>query len=268
MFGYVTVYDKELKIRDYETYRSYYCGLCSALKKQYGRTGQMLLNYDMTFLLMLLSGLYEPKERSWEGRCAPHPLRPHTCRVNRFTEYAADMTVLLAWEKAKDDWDDEHSVRGGILEKTLRAKAQKIAQRWPRQAKSLRENIDALTAAQEAGEDDIDLVSGFTGRFLSEIFVYKEDAWQQSLRRVGFYLGKFIYLMDAWEDLEKDRKNGNYNLFLLKEQKGQRYTKDEVKEILADMMANCCSAFEHLPALAHDEILRNILYAGVWVKFR
>ena len=107
MFGYVTVYEKELKIRDYETYRSYYCGLCSALKKQYGRTGQMLLNYDMTFLLMLLSGLYEPEERSWEGRCAPHPARRHAYTANRFTQYAADMTVLLAWEKAKDDWTDE-----------------------------------------------------------------------------------------------------------------------------------------------------------------
>lgn len=268
MFGYVTVYEKELKIRDYETYRSYYCGLCSALKKQYGRTGQMLLNYDMTFLLMLLSGLYEPEERSWEGRCAPHPARRHAYTANRFTQYAADMTVLLAWEKAKDDWTDEHSLRGKLLEQGLRKKAQKAAGRWPRQAQSLHGNIEALMTAEKEQADDIDLVSGYTGRFLAEMFVYSEDVWKNLLYQIGFYLGKFIYLMDAWEDLEKDRKEGSYNLFLVHERKGHIFTAEDVKEILTDMMANCCSAFERLPALAHEEILKNILYAGVWVKFR
>ncbi len=268
MFGYITVYDKELKIKDYELYRSYYCGLCHVLKKQYGRTGQMLLNYDMTFLLLLLTGLYEPEEQSFEGRCIVHPARKHAFRTNEFTQYAADMTVLLACEKARDDWRDEHSVRGRALFAVLRPKALQIARRWPRQAKSLHRNVQLLAEAEKRQDEDIDRVSAYTGSFLAEIFAREEDAWAGSLRQLGFYLGKYIYLLDAWEDREKDREKGNYNLFLVLEQKGRSLTEEDVKEILTDMMAHCVGALERLPALAHEQILKNILYAGVWVKFR
>ena len=95
MFGYITVCQKELKIKDFDLYRSYYCGLCHALKKQYGRTGQMLLNYDMTFLAILLSALYEPEEETVKARCIPHPVRKHEERFCDVTRYAADMNVFV-----------------------------------------------------------------------------------------------------------------------------------------------------------------------------
>ena len=112
MFGYIVINQSEMKFKEYDVYRSYYCGLCQSLKERYGVLGQLSLNYDMTFILMLLTGLYEPEEQEAQCRCVAHPLEKHPTRRNLFTDYVADMTVLFSCYKAEDDWEDEHSLKG------------------------------------------------------------------------------------------------------------------------------------------------------------
>lgn len=107
MFGYIVVNQSEMKFKEYDVYRSYYCGLCQSLKERYGVLGQLSLNYDMTFILMLLTGLYEPEDVVGQCRCVAHPFEKHQIRRNLFTDYVADMTVLFACYKAEDDWDKE-----------------------------------------------------------------------------------------------------------------------------------------------------------------
>ncbi len=95
MFGYIIVHKPELKVREYETYKASYCGLCRSLKKRHGRIGQMTLSYDMTFLALLLTGLYEPETITGCERCIAHPVNRHHFRQNQYFDYAADMNVLL-----------------------------------------------------------------------------------------------------------------------------------------------------------------------------
>ena len=265
MFGYVVVNRPELKIREYDTYRSYYCGLCRTLKKRDGLISQMLLNYDMTFLALLLTGLYEPEEKVRTARCAPHPARKHTEVYSEVMDYCADMTVLLAYEKARDDWNDEKKVSGRALAGTLKNRVEKIRSRYPRQAAALSRSLKELAAAERAGSDNLDEAAGACGRFLGEIFVWKEDEWAGQMRAVGFYLGKFIYLLDAFDDLEKDAKKHNYNVLL--GQAGLLQQPGGLEEILSDTMSRCAAAFERLPVVKGAPIIRNILYAGVWVRF-
>ena len=103
------------------------------------------------------------------------------------------------------------------------------------------------------------------GELLGELFVYEKDIFAEHLYRMGFFLGKFIYLMDAYEDVEKDRKKGQYNPFT------GCFTQENFEEmcgsILNMMMTECAREFEKLPILENVEILRNILYSGVWVKY-
>ena len=108
MFGYVVVNKPELKIREFEVYQSFYCGLCDALHKAYGRKGQLTLNFDLTFVAILLNGLYEPVTTTTTKRCIVHPLHPHLMVENDAIRYAADMTILLTILKCEDDWLDEH----------------------------------------------------------------------------------------------------------------------------------------------------------------
>ena len=96
MYGYVIVNKPELKFKEYDRYRSYYCGLCDILREQYGIRGQVSLSYDMTFLVILLTGLYEPQTAYLEERCIVHPVAKHPVRKNEVTSYVADMNVLMA----------------------------------------------------------------------------------------------------------------------------------------------------------------------------
>ena len=267
MFGYVQINQKELKIREYETYRSYYCGLCHVLREKFGTGRQLLLGYDMTFLTILLNALYEPDMELSKKRCLPHPAVPHRQAVSDATGYAADMTVLLAYQKALDDWRDEKSRPGRMLAMTLHKEYARLRSSYPRQAKTLEKCIRQLSEAEKEGNTDPDYVSGLTGTFLGEIFVWKEDLWQEDLRRMGFYLGKFIYLMDAYDDLKKDQKKGQYNLLLPMKENDPAAFEEQVRAILTDTMSRCCQAFEQLPIIQDAGILRNILYGGVWVRY-
>ena len=103
MFGYITANREEMKIRDFKRYRSYYCGLCHALADRYGKTGQLTLTYDMTFLVILLNGLYEEPLTSIRKRCMVHPAEKQDMVFNRITDYAADMSMLLTYYKLMDD---------------------------------------------------------------------------------------------------------------------------------------------------------------------
>ena len=288
MFGYVTVNRPELKVKELELYRSYYCGLCAELHRRYGRKGQLLLSYDCTFLLILLTGTYEPEETEKLSRCIVHPAIVHRETSSRFTEYAADMNVLLAWLKAADDWRDEHKQSAKLLAMLLRRDYLKIREKYPRQEKAVRENIKALYREEKrqakrgdtpgsVGTADsetvsrilarIDKTAGYTGRFLGELCAVENDRWAEDLRGTGFYLGKFIYLIDAYDDLEKDRKSGNYNVLLELERAIPESFEEYVKEILLDTAACCCRRFERLPIVKDVELLRNILYSGIWVRF-
>lgn len=254
-------------MKEYTAYRSFYCGLCRNLHLRYGRTAQMMLNYDLTFLALLLTGLYEPETHLDSRRCIPHPLQKHPMVENEAVGYAADMCVLLAYQKLRDDWVDEKRLAGGAGSGLLQRSYRRVAEQYPRQAEAVEENIKALHAAEKENRRDIDYMAGLNGRYLAEIFAWKEDIWQEELRTMGFFMGKFIYLLDAVEDVEKDRKRGNYNLF---SECGDIWGSDketEIRGMLRDMMTEAARAFERLPILENAEILRNILYSGVWCRY-
>ena len=110
MFGYIVMNKPEIKFKDFDLYRSFYCGLCRELKSKYGISGQISLTYDMTFVVILLSALYEPPTQKGSTRCIIHPVCKQPVRRNTVTEYAADMNVLLTYYKCRDDWEDEKKV--------------------------------------------------------------------------------------------------------------------------------------------------------------
>lgn len=267
MFGYIYVNEQELKVREYAAYRSFYCGLCRNLHQRYGRMAQMMLNYDLTFLALLLTGVYEPETLQETHRCAVHPMKKHTMVMNDAVSYAADMCVLLSYQKLRDDWTDEHKQTRRAAAAMLKSAYAKVSVRYPRQTHAVEKNIRLLHEAERKGRRDIDYVSGLTGHFLKEIFAWKKDVWEEDLRTMGFFMGKFIYLMDALEDLEKDRKNGNYNLFSEYGKVWGTQQEEKIRAILTDMMIQASRAFERLPVLENAEILRNILYSGVWCKY-
>lgn len=265
MFGYIVIHKPELKVREYEAYHAAYCGLCRSLKKRHGLLGQLTLGYDMTFLALLLTGLYEPKTRTCIKGCLAHPGRRHACRENLYYDYAADMNVLLAYYKCLDDWQDERKAGRLVQALFLKGRIKELQKRYGKKIAKTRKALEELRELEKKQVYDLDRTAGLFGEIMAELFVFRSDEWESRLRRMGFFFGKFIYLMDAYEDIEEDLKKGTYNPF------AHWYEKEDFEQkcaaVLKMMMAEVSRTFELLPILKDAGILRNILYAGVWTRY-
>lgn len=267
MFGYVNINRKTLTEEDQKIYQSFYCGLCQRLKEKFGTKGQMLLSYDMTFLVVLLSGLYELEHREKEFICPLHPTKKKTAFLDEVTEYVADMNLILAYHNLLDDWKDEKSFAKKQYAKILQKDYNEIREQYPRQVKAVEHYMMALEEAEKRKEQNLDVIAGYTGEMMEELFDWKEDIWSKDLRCLSFYLGKFIYLMDAYEDMEKDHKRNRYNPFLMmKKQSGDDF-ETFCRLLLTSMVQEAAKAFERLPIIMYAEILRNVLYSGIWTKY-
>ncbi len=265
MFGYIIINKGDMKFKEFDVYHSYYCGLCQALKEEYGRAGQISLTYDMTFLVMLLSSLYEPETAMQEVNCIAHPFEKHLVRTNMLSSYGADMNVLFTYYKCLDDWQDEHKVSRLAYSKMLEKGYHKLRSRYGEKISRIDKWMHELTREEKKQNRNIDYMAGLFGNVMGEILAVREDEWKDELYSMGNYLGKFIYLMDAYEDIEEDLKNGRYNP--LEETYKNPDFEEEMKAVLTMIMSACCKEFEKLPIIDNVEILRNILYSGVWYRY-
>ena len=137
MFGYLTVCRDELKIKDERTYKAWYCGICEELKKRHGQLSRFTLTYDMTFLAMLLQGVYEDPTEQGQKRCLPHPIKKHPVITGEMTAYAADMNVLLAYYDILDDWEDERKPGAWLFCRALRKTFEETVAKYPRQKQAI-----------------------------------------------------------------------------------------------------------------------------------
>lgn len=272
MFGYVGIYPKELSPAARDCYQGYYCGLCRTLRARYGLTGQLSLSFDMTFAAVLLSALYEPETQRSRGRCAAHPLRERPRAANEFVDYAADMTAVLAYYNLEDNWQDERDRRSHFLAGRLAGYLPDLCERWPAPCAAVEKELAALNELETAGSADLDALCGCFGRLLGAVLCPRgEDVWAPVLGQLGRGLGGFIYLMDAYDDLEKDKKRGSFNaLAPLAAALPPAAFEERCHTLLTEQMAVCAEAFGLLPVLKdtpEGALLYNVIYSGVWGRY-
>ncbi len=263
MFGYIICNKTQLTKEDAERYQSLYCGLCRVLMEKYGQMSRFCLSYDMTFLILLLSSLYEPEEMRREIRCAVHPIHRRTIVDHAIVEYAADMSILLMYFQCMDDWTDEKNVLRYQYAKYLEPYLEEIRNAYPRQFSRVQTKTQEIAALEKKTGNLSDQITRCSGELVSELFVYKEDYWSGTLRMFGYELGRFIYLMDAVIDYEKDRKTGSFNLFIR-----MHLNLEHAEDVMKMMIGNAMEQFDRLPIIQDEHILKNILYDGVWTQYR
>ncbi|MBQ7934831.1 MAG: hypothetical protein IJ333_00560 [Clostridia bacterium] len=265
MFGYVVANMDKLTEEQKEIYRSYYCGLCRSLKKQYGNFGRLTLNYDMTFMVLLLADLMDPKTQLHTGRCVVHPCKEKKMAENEIIDYGASMNILLAYYNLLDDWRDEQKTAAKTAANRLKRFIPAIEKRYPRQARAVKEQLEALAQEEKKHPQDLDTAANLSGKMLGQLFVYQKDFWAEDCYRFGEALGRFVYWMDAYEDLPKDQKKDRYNpMSLICKEPDYR---QKVEEMLKNTLGECAIVLERLPLVEHLDILRNVLYSGIWSKF-
>lgn len=243
-------------------YRAFYCGLCRSLKERHGQLGRLALTYDMTFLVIFLSSLYEPEEQAGEMRCVTHPAKPHAYVCSAVTDYAADMTIALTWHKCMDDWQDDGKKTSKTYAELLRKAYERVKEQWPRQTEAIETAMQSLSKVEQQRDPSPDAAANCFGQLMAELFVMKEDCWHRALRSFGDGLGRYIYLVDAACDYDEDRKSGSYNPVLLMEKQPE-----DMREYLMQALGRASEAFETLPLVQDESILRNILYSGIWQSY-
>ena len=260
MFGYVVANVDALTPEEKSIYREYYCGLCHELGIRHGGISRITLTYDMTFLILLLSSLYNIDGERNSGRCMPHPIKEHGYVINEITAYAADMNIALVYYNKLDDWRDDKSILSLLESKLFIGECKRVEREYPRQCSAIKKCLEELSRLEKNDELNPDLPAACFGRLMGEIFVYLEDESSETLRSFGMALGRFIYIMDACLDLKKDIKKGSYNPMIMQ-------SSEDFKDILNLLMADCVGQYGRLPIEHNKSIIENILYSGVWTRY-
>lgn len=270
MFGYVRAADEMLSQEDRQRYRSVYCGLCHALGRRYGLAGRMILNFDLTFLAMLLQ---EGPCDTCEKRCIAHPLKARTCqRGSDALDTAADMSVILTWWQVQDGIAD-HGFFGGV-----KYRFAALLLGWAyRRAKGYQPDFDAMTAErlrelaemERRGEPTLDAPADAFARLLAAAAEGASDPVKRRvLGQMLYHLGRWIYLVDAADDLPKDAKSGSYNplprRYDLPEGKLTEEARRELSATLDSSVRAMAAAFELWDFGENQGIIENIVYQGLY----
>lgn len=267
MFGYVRINKMDLTFREYEHYKTYYCGLCKYLKRNHTELSRMTINYDITFLIVLLSSIYQPSAQVFHEKCIVDPVKKKKHIINEITEYAASMNILLAYYKLEDDVNDEGDIKSRLIRRAYRKSFKTAYDKYPQKADFIKACLGELRSLEEDQSTSIDQTSNCFARLLEEIFDYKDDEYRDRLRKVGFNIGKYIYIMDAYEDLDQDLEKGRYNPF--SSYKDDREgLKVRVDKLIGMTLARLEEAILDLDINVNKSIIDNIIYSGVYLRYK
>lgn len=267
MFGYVRINKMDLTFREYEHYKAYYCGLCKYLKRNHTELSRMTINYDITFLIVLLSSIYQPSAQVFHEKCIVDPVKKKKHIINEITEYAASMNILLAYYKLEDDVNDEGDIKSRLVRRAYRKSFKTAYDKYPQKADFIKACLGELRSLEEDQSTSIDQTSNCFARLLEEIFDYKDDEYRDRLRKIGFNIGKYIYIMDAYEDLDQDLEKGRYNPF--SSYKDDREgLKVKVDKLIGMTLARLEEAILNLDIKVNKSIIDNIIYSGVYLRYK
>lgn len=280
MLGYVMPEKPELKIREFELYSGYYCGICKSVERRFGQAPRLTLNYDAVFLALVIASLTPGYEQIQAQRCPVHPLKKRSIVTDEMgIDYAADIMLLLAHFKLLDDQQDEGSLKAKAGLALLSPTYHKLIRAHQEKCDLIQEKLDVLSSLEKEGCTSLDRAAEPFAKLLEEVFLperYRDDEIRSNgLRHMGYHLGKWIYLMDAYDDLEENADKGTYNPLLNQFgfQKSQETIeqfrwriKDRVEQNLLIYLAELSKAWETIKTDKNKGILENIIYFGLLRK--
>lgn len=277
MLGYVKAYQPELKVKELGIYKSYYCGLCRVIGERYGQMLRTALSYDMTFLAIVLASFDGKEDRIVKKRCAVHAFREQTMlQDEEALSYAADMVAILGYENHLDDVSDPGGAKRGPAGLYLKQAYRKAASRRPDAAAQIRASLADLYALEKKKERSIDRMADAFARVMADVFLGGRpdlpEGDARALREFAENLGRWIYVIDALDDLEEDAETGAYNplheFFTETENRsGKIAANSRIREqtgiLLYHYLGRTSAAFDLMDIRKNQDLIRNIIYLGL-----
>jgi hypothetical protein len=278
MFGYILPEKPEMKIREYELFRAYYCGVCKSMGDRYGQISRLTLNYDSAFLAILLGAVAGEKVTTVMERCIAHPgKKKNIIRNSEIIDYASDINIVLAYYNLEDDWEDERSVLSGTAAVLLRSAFKKIKKKNPEICAIIEGRLAELHKLEKEGCKSMDMAAEPFAKLMQSVLLYKPlcgiPGNTDILGWIGYNVGKWIYILDAYDDLGKDIRKKAYNPLVCQygyngdELCGFRNRiREKVEFNLTYSLNQIAKAFELLDIKNNSGILENIIYMGMLRK--
>lgn len=268
MFGYVIPDKPNMLIKDYGVYRAYYCGMCKAIGKRFGQSMRMTLNYDITLLALFAVNIRKAEPNFRDARCAVHPIakRQIAERLDVFST-VADINAVLGYHKASDDVNDEKRAGKRIVKSFLAPYRKRAAKRIPEFDRVCSEQYAELLRLEKSGERSVDKLAHPFATIMAEAGV--TVGGDGNFARLCYNLGRWIYFLDAVDDLEEDVKKGRFNPFSAGLKK-EELTKEKIAEIkvTARGLLNAASynikeLYNAMDVTVSEGALSNIIYLGL-----
>ena len=261
MLGYVTIEKSELKVREFDMYQAYYCGICKSIGRRFGQLPRMTLSYDSVFLALVLAGLSEETDIVLQEHCITHHIKKKPVVFgNEALDYAADVMVILAYHKFLDDWKDEKSKVGLIGKSALAGAYRKLREIHPDVCRKIENALNTLSELEKENSGKLDLVSDTFADIMETLFTGYDPAADSSriLGQLGRHLGKWIYTIDALDDYEKDIEAEHYNPLIFRENK-----LEGIGDLLYNYLAEAANACDLLEIKKNKGIIDNIIFMGL-----
>jgi len=259
----------ELKIKNWNLYQAFYCGVCRSLGKRHGQKSRLLLNYDTTFLAILLSGVKRDYTLK-PGRCLVK-MKKQEFAYGASIDLAADINILLAYYKSVDDWKDEKSIKGFVGKSLYSGSARKASKTHAEISNAISEMVKGVELVESANSQNPDTAAIPFREMMRAMAVYvmKGDSQSALVEEFCAILGKWIFIIDSLDDLESDLKKKQYNPFK------SQVDKFSVEQVLADAehsmrmyMRDLSEIFDKI--VFQDEqlsdIIENVVFAGLSEK--
>lgn len=269
MYGYVRALQNKISNRDEEVYNGYYCGLCKALGERYSQGARFLLSYDMTFLSIIMSSVAGKNESISHEKCILHHIKTKPVIKSLYNAYAADMGVILAYEKMLDDRADG-GFKGSSLEKLYRGLYRKAADNRPKAAEMVHSDLKKLYDAEGRRENSIDTMAEFFAKVMRDIFGGCDElnsavteSTVRALEEAGAELGRWIYVIDALDDFDDDIKSGSYNPLVLKYGSDRKRAAEDMRPVLFRYLEMLAAALDIAEIKDNFDLIDNIVYLGL-----
>lgn len=275
MFGYIRVFKPYLRICEFDTYKAVYCGLCKELGKSFGFVSRLTLSYDFTFLAMLSMALNGTEISMEQQRCIAHPFKKSLCATcSNDLSYPAAAAVLSIYHKLKDDKTDKglkkKIIATCLLPFTKKA-YKKASSQYPELSKVIEEAMIKQALIEKEKCKSIDQASEPTAMIMQAVAgeISENENEKKILERFGYFLGRYVYLCDALDDLSDDYERKDYNALLLQEDVTElnETNYDSLRNLAKDSvyftLGELANTYVLLDIERYKPILDNIIYLGL-----
>ena len=275
MFGYIKPFKPEMKVREFDTYQAFYCGLCHQLGRMFGPFAKLTLSYDFTFLALVSAGLRPDFAGFCRQRCMANPLKKKVCAVPcADLSFTAGCAMILFYYKLRDNLQDSGFWKRLIYYPLLpfaAAARKKAAGRFPEADRAFSRMMEDQFALEKRKDVSLDRAADPTAAAMGEVFALlaSDEAQKRVLSRFGYLVGRWVYLMDALDDLADDAGSGNFNPFLLRlngallDEEQLASIRQYGRGVLNVTVAEMGAAYELLEWQRYKSILDNVIYLGM-----